>query len=104
MPKLSEILTEDNWFKGIVFSTGHGTEPKDPNAWPRHCLGTALDWQCKQVAAIIERLYPERVWTGKLWGYSRPVAVVVGFNNHPATTWTEIEKVMREYEIEQDLV
>lgn len=110
MRKPSDFLNEGNWFKGTGYGGGLGKAPRGGLLRSTdHCLGSAVSFEdyigMDKIVDIIKRLYPERVWTKpvEIPGHPQSWAIVMGFNNNPATTWEEIAKVMREYEIEMDL-
>lgn len=109
--KLSDVCVESRWFQGESGSQGRGRRIHGHSVEPM-CLWIAacrvdgipgwistLEAETKttvRLAAIIRRLFPERA------AKAPASAVVIGFNNHPDTTWDQVAKVIHELEMEED--
>lgn len=86
-----DVLTKDNWRQGSI-NVDHDTP----------CLGIAMV-DCDQgsdpawdaMSSIIKSEYPERV------GDPGSISVIMNFNDHPDTTWDDIEWVVQKYEANQ---
>ena len=98
--KLSELLSApEKWLK---FNAGNGANT--------FCLGSALQflatgditsfsvggWNDRRMDRIVRRLFPERY--DPTSGY----LAIVQFNNHSKTRFEDIEKVIREWEREEE--
>lgn len=85
--KLSERITAANWYKGGLHNQQH-------TKW---CvLGHMTDEEARYVyvepmSKVIRELFPERVDL-------RFTSVIVGFNDHPDTTFDQLMKVIEETE------
>ena len=104
----AETLVEARWFSG---ERNMRQRPEGGFA----CLGVfleelpiprRLDWmevksaRFARAAAIIRRLWPERVPRDP---YASTLTVVISFNDDARTTWTDIEKVAREFDLDAAL-
>ena len=89
MAKLSEVLTEATWGKPgvscLMFNAGELILSEE---------------QAAHVGDVAARLFPERA--GSWRGDAIAIRIVRGieFNNHPATTWDDVDKVIATYEME----
>ena len=105
----AETLVEARWIGG------QSPSPRRRPEGGFACLGVFLeevpiprseDWlgikseRFRAVAAIIRRLWPERVSKDR---YASALTIVIEFNDDPCTTWTDIEKVAREFDLDADL-
>lgn len=91
--QLLDVVTRHNWKKYT------------PDGVHTYCLGQAVA-VCEMhgsvgvvarmavTADVIQRLFPERVTAQKV-NVLGACGIVIGFNDHPDTTWYDIEKVCR---------
>lgn len=100
MKTLSVAISEKQWVQG-------GGVLSSPNV---ACIGMALclvaeaenraswDESVFRLSRIVTRLWPERVDAGL-----PPMERIVVFNDHRDTTYTDVQKAAREYDLEVDL-
>jgi hypothetical protein len=106
--RLSEVLREPcDWTIGhyAVNNNGDPTLPESPTAC-KWCIsgallkvmntGNVLAPEFRRMSSIIIRLYPERIKDDH-HGFPNTIAY---FNDHPATTFEDVVKVIKEYENE----
>jgi hypothetical protein len=92
----------ERWFKGPATCGGFTAGKVSAESWRGgqvHCLFTARDsdLEVDQLAAIIARLFPERAC--RCPG-ARPSTQVIHFNNHPATTRDDVDKIVHTLALE----
>lgn len=99
MKTLSSVVARNQW--------GQGTEVLLHSR--KACLGMSFcelydadepgSWSpaVVRLASIVVRLWPERAR-----GF-RPMDWIVAFNDHPETTYSDVQKAAREYDLEVDL-
>jgi len=101
------------WFQGDATCTESGgdvskwktEDGQSHNPSIHFCLATAsggvwMSEELQQLAAIIERLFPERACRCDLPTYLAAWTRVVHFNNHPDTTRDQIDKIVHEFQME----
>jgi hypothetical protein len=100
MKKLSDVISEDTWGQCSQVLLER-----------RMCLGlwfcdafapdsTHKEWEAmiQRLEKILRRLWPER-HLGEMGGLSG----IMYFNDHPETTFADVQKAAREYDLETDL-
>src|SRR5678815_2710920 len=106
MKNFADVITEDGWAQGVeiiaqqksclglsfctYFERDYGDYVERGSVWndrrTRAWLG-GID----RIAAIIQRLWPERVRAG-----DHPMDQIVAFNDHQQTTFADVKKTARE--------
>ena len=87
--KLSERLTEKNWIQvGISEHPGDCLTLALAGVVPH---GEEVVQQASLLEQVVRELFPER-------SLSSGLQTIYRFNDHPETTWSDVEKVIGEFE------
>lgn len=100
----------ERWFQSVAGCAGDrpgfglfeepGTTPMAMCLFTQACLDRLSPQATARLAAVIERHFPARSWCERCeWS---PITRLIHFNNSPATTRADVDKVLLIFTEEQD--